>query len=163
MVWYPAMGQIILNREWPYQLVWATGITWVDSLNGPCSPLRSVVMGLNVPSLHLSTLLSCYYTAAAGSSTDNSRVMWKMPSQALMWDRKAFPSPCPAWAPFTRPAMSTMFRKAGTLLKETKTARQVSQWDRNPWILDKLQPAVTVGTHCHNTHLTGLWYWQRKS
>lgn len=60
--------------------------------------------------------------------------MWKMPSQALMWERKAFPSPCPEWAPFTRPAMSTTFRKAGTLLKSQTT----NQWDRNPWNYKRL-------------------------
>lgn len=49
--------------------------------------------------------------------TCDSRVMWKMPSQALIWDRKAFPRPWPAWAPFTRPAMSTTLRKAGILLQ----------------------------------------------
>ena len=36
-----------------------------------------------------------------------------------MLDRKAFPRPFPSWAPFTRPAISTMLRKAGTLLKRT--------------------------------------------
>lgn len=77
--------------------------------------------------------------------------MWKMASQALMWERKAFPSPCPEWAPFTRPAMSTTFRKAGTLL-ESQTRRR---WD---------QKAVTLPqTWVHHTHLAGLWYWQRKS
>ena len=44
------------------------------------------------------------------------RVKWKIPSQALIWDKKAFPRPCPLWAPFTRPAISTTFRKAGILL-----------------------------------------------
>ncbi|RNA14517.1 hypothetical protein BpHYR1_043990 [Brachionus plicatilis] len=39
-----------------------------------------------------------------------------MPSQALMWLRKALPKPCPSLAPLTRPAMSTTLRKAGTLL-----------------------------------------------
>lgn len=51
------------------------------------------------------------------SWTGDSRVMWKMPSQALIWDRKAFPRPWPEWAPFTRPAMSTTLRNAGTLLQ----------------------------------------------
>lgn len=46
-----------------------------------------------------------------------SRVMWKMESQALMWERKALPKPWPAWAPFTKPAISTTFRNAGTLLE----------------------------------------------
>ena len=45
-----------------------------------------------------------------------SRDMWKMASQADMFERKALPSPWPSWAPFTSPAMSTTFRKAGTLL-----------------------------------------------
>lgn len=45
------------------------------------------------------------------------RVMWKMESQALMWERKALPKPWPAWAPFTKPAISTTFRNAGTLLE----------------------------------------------
>jgi hypothetical protein len=35
----------------------------------------------------------------------------------LICERKAFPSPCPAAAPFTNPAMSVMLRKAGTLLQ----------------------------------------------
>lgn len=81
--------------------------------------------------------------------------MWKMPSQALMWDRKAFPSPCPEWAPFTRPAMSTTFRKAGTLLKRQN--KGVSETE----VYACWTPAVR--THYHNTHLAGLWYWQRKS
>lgn len=34
-----------------------------------------------------------------------------------MWDKKAFPRPWPSAAPFTSPAISTMFKKAGTLLK----------------------------------------------
>lgn len=41
-----------------------------------------------------------------------------MASQALMWERKALPSPWPSEAPFTRPAMSVTLRNAGTLLKE---------------------------------------------
>lgn len=61
--------------------------------------------------------------------------MWKMPSQALMWDRKAFPSPCPEWAPFTRPAMSTTFRKAGTLLRSQTRGK----WDGNTLMLDREQ------------------------
>ena len=44
---------------------------------------------------------------------------WKIPSQALMLDRKEFPRPFPSWAPFTSPAISTTFRKAGTLLQNT--------------------------------------------
>lgn len=47
-----------------------------------------------------------------------SRVMWKMASQAKMLERKALPKPWPEWAPFTKPAISTTFRNAGTLLKE---------------------------------------------
>lgn len=43
-----------------------------------------------------------------------------MASQALMCDRKAFPKPWPSEAPFTKPAMSTTFRKAGTLLELKK-------------------------------------------
>ena len=44
------------------------------------------------------------------------RQRWNIASQALMWERKAFPRPWPSEAPFTRPAMSVTFRKAGTLL-----------------------------------------------
>lgn len=51
---------------------------------------------------------------------DNLLQRWKIASQALMCERNAFPSPWPSEAPFTRPAMSTTFRKAGTLLKERK-------------------------------------------
>lgn len=40
-----------------------------------------------------------------------------MASQALMWDKKALPNPWPSEAPLTRPAMSTTFRNAGTLLQ----------------------------------------------
>ena len=47
------------------------------------------------------------------------RQRWKMASQALMWERKALPRPCPSEAPFTRPAMSVTLRNAGTLLKCT--------------------------------------------
>lgn len=43
-----------------------------------------------------------------------------MPSQALMCERKALPSPWPSDAPLTKPAMSTTLRKAGTLLKKGK-------------------------------------------
>lgn len=46
----------------------------------------------------------------------NLRQRWKIPSQALMCERKLFPSPCPSAAPLTNPAMSTTFKKAGTLL-----------------------------------------------
>ena len=45
------------------------------------------------------------------------RHKWNMASQALICDKKALPSPCPSEAPLTRPAISTTFRKAGTLLK----------------------------------------------
>jgi len=47
----------------------------------------------------------------------NLRHRWKIASQALIWDRKAFPRPWPSDAPLTSPAMSTTLRKAGTLLK----------------------------------------------
>lgn len=40
-----------------------------------------------------------------------------MASQADIWDKKAFPKPCPSEAPFTKPAISTIFKNAGTLLK----------------------------------------------
>ena len=50
------------------------------------------------------------------SSSSKARVKWKIPSQALKWDKKTFHRPCPLWAPFTRPAISTTFRKAGILL-----------------------------------------------
>ena len=46
----------------------------------------------------------------------NLRQRWKIPSQALMCERKLFPSPWPSAAPLTNPAMSTTFKKAGTLL-----------------------------------------------
>ena len=32
----------------------------------------------------------------------------------LIWLRKALPRPCPSLAPFTNPAMSVTFKKAGT-------------------------------------------------
>jgi len=35
-----------------------------------------------------------------------------------MWDKKAFPRPWPSAAPLTSPAMSTMFKNAGTLLEK---------------------------------------------
>ena len=38
-----------------------------------------------------------------------------------MCERNAFPSPCPSEAPLTRPAMSTTFKKAGTLLQSERT------------------------------------------
>lgn len=41
---------------------------------------------------------------------EHLRQRWKMESQALMWERKAFPRPWPSDAPFTNPAMSTTFR-----------------------------------------------------
>lgn len=37
-----------------------------------------------------------------------------------MLDKKALPSPFPSWAPFTKPAISTTLRNAGTLLKQEK-------------------------------------------
>lgn len=85
--------------------------------------------------------------------------MWKMASQALMWERKALPSPCPEWAPFTRPAMSTTFRKAGTLL-ESQTRRR---WDRNAGNAGQLTQTDRTEKWVRCTHLAGLWYWQRKS
>jgi hypothetical protein len=45
------------------------------------------------------------------------RQRWKMPSQALMCERKALPSPWPSDAPLTKPAISTTLRYAGTLLE----------------------------------------------
>lgn len=78
------------------------------------------------PFEHLSCLSHVFFFFL-NSCKNNLRVMWKMASQALMWERKALPSPCPEWAPFTRPAMSTTFRKAGTLL-ESQTRRR---WDGN--------------------------------
>lgn len=50
------------------------------------------------------------------SASSNARHRWKIPSHALIWERKAFPKPCPSAAPFTRPAISTTFKYAGTLL-----------------------------------------------
>lgn len=43
-----------------------------------------------------------------------------MASQAPICDRKAFPRPCPSAAPFTKPAISTIFKNAGTLLEIDK-------------------------------------------
>lgn len=84
-----------------------------------------------------------------------SRVMWKMESQALMWERKALPKPWPAWAPFTKPAISTTFRNAGTLL-ERKVREMLRSWlgaeGADNWIMQIC-----------SEHLAGLWYWQRKS
>lgn len=40
----------------------------------------------------------------------NIRHRWKMASQALMCERKAFPNPWPSAAPFTKPAISTTFK-----------------------------------------------------
>ena len=43
-----------------------------------------------------------------------------------MCERKLFPKPCPSDAPFTNPAMSTTFKKAGTLLEiASKSTRLV--------------------------------------
>lgn len=70
--------------------------------------------------------------------------MWKIASQALMWERNAFPSPCPEWAPFTSPAISTTFRKAGTLLKrQNSRKRRIIRWCRHHY---KSQPAVITHT-----------------
>ena len=38
-----------------------------------------------------------------------------------MCDKNALPSPCPSLAPLTKPAMSTTFKNAGTLLKSKNT------------------------------------------
>jgi len=51
-----------------------------------------------------------------------------MESQALMWERKALPKPWPAWAPFTKPAISTTFRNAGTLLDGKVKEKLRSCW-----------------------------------
>lgn len=59
--------------------------------------------------------------------------MWKMPSQAPIWDRKAFPSPWPEWAPFTRPAMSTTLRNAGTLLQTRKKKTKIFETQEVFW------------------------------
>ncbi|GMR53319.1 hypothetical protein PMAYCL1PPCAC_23514 [Pristionchus mayeri] len=48
------------------------------------------------------------------SSSSNALHRWKSASQAETCERKAFPRPCPSEAPFTKPAMSTTFRNAGT-------------------------------------------------
>merc|ERR1719278_294490 len=50
------------------------------------------------------------------SGSSKVRQRWNMASQALIWLRKAFPRPCPSLAPFTKPAISVTFKKAGTLL-----------------------------------------------
>ena len=57
------------------------------------------------------------------------RQRWNIASQALMWERKAFPRPWPSEAPFTRPAMSVTFRKAGTLLNGRERDKSVKQWE----------------------------------
>lgn len=54
----------------------------------------------------------------------NLRHKWKIASHALMCERKAFPNPWPSAAPFTRPAMSTTLRKAGTLLQRKKKRKE---------------------------------------
>ena len=48
------------------------------------------------------------------------RQRWNIASQALIWDKNAFPKPCPSEAPFTRPAISVTLRNAGTLLQWQK-------------------------------------------
>ncbi len=55
------------------------------------------------------------------------RNIWKMASQAFIWERKAFPSPWPSEAPLTRPAISTTLRNAGTLLENRKYNHKYSQ------------------------------------
>lgn len=75
------------------------------------------------------------------------RVMWKMASQALMWERKALPKPWPAWAPFTKPAISTTFRNAGTLLKWNIKEKLIScHWWLELEAADKLLCRHAVGT-----------------
>lgn len=49
-----------------------------------------------------------------------SRQRWNIASQALIFDKNAFPRPCPSAAPLTKPAISTTFKKAGTLLQSVK-------------------------------------------
>lgn len=89
-----------------------------------------------------------------------SRVMWKMESQALMWERKALPKPWPAWAPFTKPAISTTFRNAGTLLE----GKVKEKWRSCHWCLGaECADNCIMQMQTCSEHLTGLWYWQRKS
>lgn len=45
-----------------------------------------------------------------------------------MCERKAFPKPCPSEAPFTKPAISTTLRNAGTLLQETNKTLVISSF-----------------------------------
>ena len=67
---------------------------------------------------HITLILNRESKKRPSDSSYYSRHRWKMASHALMWERKALPSPCPSEAPFTRPAMSVTLRNAGTLLKE---------------------------------------------
>lgn len=48
------------------------------------------------------------------SESSKALVMWKIASQPLIWDKKAFPNPWPSLAPFTNPAISTTDKNAGT-------------------------------------------------
>ena len=85
-------------------------------------PAKKAILGKR-PALHsmrLARMLGTFVwkeQSRGGIGEIDLRQRWKMASQALMWERKALPRPCPSEAPFTRPAMSVTLRNAGTLLK----------------------------------------------
>lgn len=121
----------------------------------------------------MSFLIICTVVPYKEVSYD-SRVRWKMPSHALMWERKAFPRPWPAWAPFTRPAMSTTLRNAGILLQgekmdETETSSALSYflyivsrsfesrfltgWDLSAYVSTLLNFSKNIGNKSSNSQI----------
>ena len=58
-------------------------------------------------------------------SKEYLRHKWNIASQALICDKKAFPSPCPSEAPFTKPAISVTFKNAGTLLQKKENGTNI--------------------------------------
>lgn len=106
------------------------------SRTGSTSPSTWVTSGSsNAPVFIYNTCLSIWNFSIETVITFpeylyNLRHKWKMASQAAMCDKKAFPRPCPSAAPLTKPAISTTFKYAGTLLKNTQAFKRYTLIDQ---------------------------------
>ena len=68
----------------------------------------------------------------------------------------------PSWAPWTRPAISTTWRKAGTLLKNQHNHLHIKECKQMNRHLQKQLYQTTLLAKLQTTYLAGLWNSQRK-
>ena len=87
-------------------------------------------------------------------SKEYLRHKWNIASQALICDKKAFPSPCPSEAPFTKPAISVTFKNAGTLLQKKRMVQIYTKLSFQ-CILSRLELSFFVAT-CFSTSRVGI-------